>query len=127
MRVADDVLAAMRATNEVFCARVVRGRETAALEDVYTAEATILPPGAEMIVGLAGIQRFWEQAITGLDVKDASLATVSAEMAGETVVEIGRAELTLGGGAVVAVKYVVHWKHEGAGWRWDLDIWNTNA
>ena len=44
-----------------------------------------------MIHGLPGIKSFWLQAITGLDVADASLTTVTAEMAGDTVVEIGRA------------------------------------
>ena len=38
----------------------------------------ILPPGAEMIHGVPGIKSFWLQAITSLDVKDASLTTVSA-------------------------------------------------
>ncbi len=79
-----------------------------------------------MIQGVAGIKTFWMQAITGLDVKDATLATVSAEMAGQDVVEIGRAELSLAGGQSVPVKYVVHWKQHDGKWKWHTDIWNMN-
>jgi hypothetical protein len=66
------------------------------------------------------------QAVTGLDVKAASLTIVSAEAAGESVVDIGVAELTLGGGQTVAIKYVVHWKFDGGFWKWHTDIWNMN-
>ncbi|MBX6742617.1 MAG: hypothetical protein IRY87_11310 [Acetobacteraceae bacterium] len=42
--------------------------------------------------------------------------------------EVGRAELTLTGAeAPVEVKYVVLWKREDGVWKWDVDIWNTNA
>ena len=129
MDVPSATLAAMRKTNDLFCATVVRLRDMSALDKVYTPEAQILPPGAEMIHGLPGIKSFWLQAITGLDVKDASLATVSAEMAGDTVVEIGRAALTLAGGQAVPVKYVVHWKRhdeDEEAWKWHIDIWNLN-
>ena len=126
MNVPDAVLAGMRKTNDLFCSTVVRLRDVSALDHVYTPEAHILPPGAAMIHGVAGIKNFWLQAITGLDVKDASLTTVSAEVAGDDVVEIGRAELTLAGGQVVPVKYVVHWKRHDGNWKWHTDIWNMN-
>jgi ketosteroid isomerase-like protein len=48
-------------------------------------------------------------------------------MAGDTVVEIGRAEIVTNGGATVAVKYVVHWKQEDGRWKWNTDIWNLNS
>ena len=126
MEVPEAVLAGMRKTNDLFCSTVVRLRDMSALDHVYTSEAHILPPGAQMIHGVAGIKKFWLQAITGLDVKDASLTTVSAEVAGDDVVEIGRAELTLAGGQVVPVKYVVHWKRHDGKWKWHTDIWNMN-
>ncbi len=126
MDVPSATLAAMRKTNDLFCATVVRLRDMSALDHVYTPEVHILPPGAEMIHGLPGIKSFWHQAVTGLDVKDASLTTVSAEMAGDSVVEIGRAALTLAGGQVVPVKYVVHWKRHDDAWKWHVDIWNLN-
>ncbi len=126
MDVPNAVLAGMRKTNDLFCSTVVKLRDMSALDHIYTPDAHILPPGAAMIHGVPGIKSFWLQAITGLDVKDASLSTVSAEMAGEDVVEIGRAELSLAGGQVVPVKYVVHWKLDDGVWKWHTDIWNMN-
>jgi len=126
MSLPETTLAGMRKTNDLFCSTVVRLRDMEALDHVYTPDAQILPPGVDMIQGVAAIKNFWQQAILGLDVQDASLVTVSAESAGDTVVEIGRAALSLKGGQVVPVKYVVHWKrHEGM-WKWHTDIWNTN-
>jgi ketosteroid isomerase-like protein len=126
MDVRSTTLAAMRKTNELFCDTAVRLRDMSVLDHVYTPEAHILPPGAEMIHGLAEIKSFWLQTVTALDVKDASLTTISAEMAGDTVIEIGRATLTLGGGQVVPAKYVVHWKHHADAWKWHIDVWNLN-
>lgn len=126
MSLPDATLAGMRKTNDLFCSTVIRLRDMEALDHIYTADAHILPPGAEMIHGVAAIKKFWMQAVTGLDVRNASLTTVSAEAAGETVVEIGKAELTLAGGQTVAIKYVVHWKFENNTWKWHTDIWNIN-
>jgi ketosteroid isomerase-like protein len=126
MSLSDSIVKGMRETNELFCSKAVRMRDMTALDHVYTPDAHILPPGGDMIQGIAGIKSFWLSAITSLDVKDASLSTVSAEAAGDTVVEIGRAELTLAGGQKVPVKYVVHWKRDGDTWKWHTDIWNMN-
>jgi ketosteroid isomerase-like protein len=126
MSLSDSIVKGMRETNELFCSKAVRMRDMTALEHVYTPDAQILPPGSDMIQGIAGIKSFWLSAINSLDVKDASLSTVSAESAGDTVVEIGRAQLTLAGGQKVPVKYVVHWKRDGETWKWHTDIWNMN-
>ena len=126
MPVPDAVLAAMRQTNDLFTSEVGAKRNIEALDRVYTANARILPPGAPMIEGRAQIKTFWTQAIAGLDIKSVTLATVQAEAAGDSVVEIGRAELTTNAGQTVAAKYVVHWKQEDGAWKWHTDIWNMN-
>jgi ketosteroid isomerase-like protein len=126
MNVSDAIHKGMRETNELFCEKAIRSRDMSALDHVYTPDANILPPGADMIQGIAGIKNFWLKAIVTLDVKDASLTTVSAESAGDTVIEIGRAELTLAGDQRIPVKYVVHWKRDGEAWKWHTDIWNMN-
>ena len=127
MLVAESVLAGMRETNDIFCAKVIRDRNMDAVERIYTANAHILPPGADILVGIPAIADFWANAITGLDVKDASLTNISAEAARDGAVEIGRAELVLAGGQVVPVKYVVHWVQINDAWKWQTDIWNMNA
>jgi ketosteroid isomerase-like protein len=120
------ILAGMRKTNDLFCSVAIGQRDMNVLDRVYTTDAHIMPPGAEMISGTAAIKEFWLQAVTGLDVKSATLTTVSAETAGDDVVEIGRAELTTGTGHKVPIKYVVHWKYEDSTWKWHTDIWNMN-
>ena len=126
MPVPDAVLATMRRTNELFTAEVSVKRNIQALDQIYTADAAILPPGAPMIEGREQIKTFWAQAVAAMDVKSVTLATVKAESAGDTVVEIGRAEIVTNSGQTVAVKYVVHWKQEAGVWKWHTDIWNTN-
>ncbi len=126
MDVPEEVKAAMRATNERFCGEVIGRREVAALREVYTADARVLPPGADLVEALAAIQQFWEKAIEALGLKGATLETVTAEMCGDSVVEIGRAVLSLESGGPVNGKYVVQWKQENGTWKWAIDIWNAH-
>lgn len=116
----------MRRTNEVFQSEVIVKRNMGALDRVYTSHARVLPPGAPMIEGREAIKVFWNQAIAGMNLTGAKLTTVDAEEAGDSVIEIGRADLTMASGQSVAVKYVVHWKQEDGGWKWNIDIWNPN-
>lgn len=126
MPVPETIQQAMQTTNDFFCETVVKSRDFAALDRVYTPDAHILPPGAAMMEGLPAIKAFWQQAVEGLDVKSASLTSVAPVMAGDTVVEIGVANLVLAGGQSVDVKYVVHWKQDAGAWKWHTDIWNMN-
>ncbi len=120
------ILAAMAATNAVFDTELVNTGNFDLLDRVYTADARILPPGAPMIAGRDNIKEFWKQAIAALGVKSAKLATVDAEMTGDSVVEIGKADLVVADGSTVTLKYVVHWKQEDGFWKWHVDIWNPN-
>ena len=121
------ILDAMRETNEVFRQQLIVGGDGAAVERVYTAEAMVLPPGSELVEGRDAIRTFWAGAVEALGIKDVALSTLKAEQAGESVVEIGRADLTLESGHVVAAKYVVHWKQDAGAWKWHVDIWNVNV
>jgi hypothetical protein len=78
-----------------------------------------------MVEGLDAIKDFWKAGITALGMTRATLTTIYAEIAGDTIVEIGTAELQLGANAATA-KYMVHWKREGGRWLWDKDIWNMS-
>jgi ketosteroid isomerase-like protein len=126
MNLPEAAIAGMRKTNALFCTTAIGARDMDALDHVYTEDAHILPPGADIIQGLAAIKKFWKQAVTSLDVMSASLTTVAAEAAGDGIVEIGRAELILAAGQMVAIKYVVHWKLDDDTWKWHTDIWNMN-
>lgn len=127
----DQIKLAMARTNERFNREVVGKRNFAALDDVYTGNARILPPGAPMISGRDAIKKFWSDLVLSANAQSAVLTSVDVMPAGEGVVEIGRATLTVqppGQAAVqMEVKYVVYWRQEAGLWKWHVDIWNHNA
>lgn len=123
----DEIKLAMAGTNEIFNSEVFGKRNFAALDSVYTSDARILPPGAPMISGREGIRKFWADAVAGLDAKSATLTSIDVMPAGDSVIEIGAAALSLNSGATVEGKYVVYWKNEDGRWKWHVDIWNMNA
>ena len=127
----DEVKLAMAATNNLFNTEVFGKRNFAALDQIYTSDARILPPGAPMISGREAIKKFWSDLIQSVNAKSAVLATVDLMLAGDGLVEIGRATLTIepeGQSATqMEVKYVVYWRQEGGRWKWHVDIWNQNT
>ncbi len=114
-------------TNRTFEEAVTSGNMSA-LDAVYTADARILPPGADMVSGRENIKQFWQAAIAGLNVGSIQLETVDFQAVGETGYEIGRATLNFatGGAPPMIAKYVVVWKQEDGAWKWHVDIWNPN-
>src|SRR4249920_3026792 len=121
----DDIKLAMASTNQLFNHEVFGKRNLAVLDDIYTADARILPPGAPMISGLDGIRAFWGGAIDSLNASSAVLAAVDVMQEGDGVVEIGSATLTVGPQGQetqVEAKYVVYWRQEAGRWKWHVDI-----
>jgi ketosteroid isomerase-like protein len=127
MPVSDSIQAEMQKVNALFGEVVVKGRNFAALDQIYTVDARILPPGADLIEGREKIKDFWKGAVTGMGVQDVKLGIVNAHLAGDSVIEVGRAKLFLPENKSVELKYVVEWKQEGGAWKWHTDIWNMNA
>jgi ketosteroid isomerase-like protein len=127
----DQIKLAMAATNDLFNAQVFGHRNFDALDKIYTADARILPPGAPMISGRPAIKEFWSNLIQSANAKSAVLASVDVIPAGDGVIEIGRAALTIhpegGAETTIDVKYVVHWRQEDGLWKWHVDIWNQNS
>jgi ketosteroid isomerase-like protein len=117
----------MQKVNTLFGETVVKRRNFAALDQVYTLHARILPPGSDLIEGREKIMDFWQAAVTGMNVQDAKLVSVNAHLAGDSVIEVGRAQLFLPEGQSAEVKYVVEWKQEDGAWKWHTDIWNMNS
>lgn len=123
----DAVRRAVDDANRQFVETFNKGDAPGAAQGVYTKNARILPPGAEMVQGRDDIAQFWAQAVAQLGVRSVTLSAVDLQVMGDGAFEIGRAMLTLGDGATVPAKYVVIWKQEDGRWRWDVDIWNMNA
>ena len=118
----------IQATNRVFEEEVIGRRDFGALERVYTRNARLLPPGAPTVTGRDAVADFWRGAVAAMNVQSLRLHTLSLDVFGAQAQEVGRAELAVeGGGAPMALKYVVLWKREDGGWRMDVDIWNADS
>ncbi len=127
----DQIRLAMASTNNLFNTEVFGKRNFDALDQIYTVDARILPPGAPMVSGRKAIKEFWANLIQSVNAKSAVLASLDVMPAGEGIVEIGRATLSVGpqgqSAAEMEVKYVVYWRQEDALWKWHVDIWNQNS
>src|SRR5450432_2520575 len=111
----DAVKLAMASTNEIFNTEVFGKGNLSALDDIYTKDARILPPGAPMVSGREAIKTFWGGVIQSMNASAAVLASVDVMPGGDGVVEIGSATLTAspdGSTMQVEVKYVVYWRQE---------------
>src|ERR1700720_4022012 len=127
----DEVKLAMAATNNLFNSEVFGKRNFAALDQIYTSDARILPPGAPMVSGREAIKKFWSDLIQSVNAKSAVLASVDVILTGDGLVEIGRSTLTVEpqgqSTTQMEVKYVVYWRQEDGRWKWHVDIWNQNT
>ena len=121
----------MAKTNDLFNAEVFGKRNFDALDQIYTTDAYILPPGAPPVSGREAIKRFWSDLIQSANAKSAVLESVKVMPTGDGVVEIGKALLTIEppgqAQSQIDVKYVVFWREEDGRWKWHVDIWNMNA
>ncbi len=127
----DSIKLAMKQTNDLFNTEVFGKGNFGALNDIYTSDARILPPGAPMVSGREGIKKFWSDVVQSLHATSAVLESIDVMPAGDGVVEIGSASLTAAPpgqpAAKIEVKYVVYWREEDGRWKWHVDIWNMNA
>jgi uncharacterized protein (TIGR02246 family) len=103
--------------------------DAAAVANMYTNDARVLPSNSEIIEGHANIQKFWQGAISS-GMKLVSLEMVNLETHGNSAVEIGHYTSTIpGAGGITTTdkgKYVVVWKREGRSWKLAVDIFNTS-
>jgi uncharacterized protein (TIGR02246 family) len=107
---------------------VVRQGDAAALADLYTDDATLLPPDSEMIKGKEGIEAFWSGGIQ-MGIKGLALTTVDVYGSGDLAYEIGKFILTIQPEGQEPIeqkgKYVVVWKKTTDGsWKLHVDIFN---
>ena len=122
----DAALREMREVNRTFEQEVVGRGDFSAIDRVYTRDATILPPGGQVVTGRDAIRSFWQQAAKDLGVTSIRLDPFEVEVAGDTAYEVARGEVGTTGGAI-PIKYIVVWRREDGAWRWHRDIWNTSS
>ena len=101
--------------------------EFSALASMYTEDAHLLPPGAQITKGRAAIQSFWSKASES--VGDLKLTTVDVKsLGGDAAQEIGAFTLKTKAQPPqdVSGKYVVIWQKVGTDWKLATDIWNAD-
>ena len=122
------VRTAIEANSKQFIEALNKG-DAAAVANMYTVDARVLPPNGEMVEGRANIQKFWQGAISA-GLKLLSLETTHVETQGSIAVEVGRYTSTVPGAGVTTTtdkgKYVVVWKRQGRSWKLAVDIFNTS-
>jgi ketosteroid isomerase-like protein len=121
---------AFRATNRRFETEVIGEGRLDRLRDVYTEDATVMPPDGPIIEGIDAITAYWTSAVAASGIRQIKLTTKDILVSPSFAHEIGTAIFTVAPGgeaeSVVPVKYVVIWKlGPGGQWRWYVDIWNA--
>ena len=112
--------------NDAWAAAFNKG-DASAVAAMYTEDAFVLPPGAEMVKGRAAIEAFWRQAAQQMG--DAKLTTVDVLPLGPRAArEIGTVSLKSKSQPPQEIvgKYAVVWRKIGGQWKLATDIWNTN-
>lgn len=101
--------------------------DAAVLDELYTADALLLPPGAPSVSGADNRIAFW-QAVMDSGVAGAELVAEEVKGTGDMATEVGRATLYDGDGNVIVTgKYIVLWKKVGEDWKLHRDIWNLDS
>lgn len=105
--------------------------DVAALAQMYTETATVLPPDSDLVTGRGAIADFWQAAIKA-GLKNLRLRAFQVEALGPAAAkEIGHFSIDVpnpqGHTMAAQGKYVVVWRKVGTEWKLDADIWNMNA
>ena len=112
--------------NDAWAAAFNKG-DASAVAAMYTEDAFVLPPGAEMVKGRAAIEAFWRQAAQQMG--DAKFTTVDVLALGPRAArEIGTVRLKSKSQPPqeITAKYAVVWRKVGGRWKLATDIWNTS-
>jgi uncharacterized protein (TIGR02246 family) len=118
--------ASIQTLNDQFT-KAFNAGDIAAVATHYTEDATVLPPGAEMVMGRNAILTFWKSAAD--QIGDIKLTAVDVKPLGSNAArEIGTFSLRTKAAQSQQVtgKYVVVWEKVGGDWKLATDIWNMN-
>jgi ketosteroid isomerase-like protein len=120
-----DARAAIEAGNKKFAEAVGRG-DAAALAALYTKDAMVFPPNADITRGQEAIKGLW-QSVIGSGIRGITLTTLEVESFGGTANEVGKYSLKGEGDKELdSGKYIVVWKRENGQWKLHRDIFNTS-
>ncbi len=122
---AADIRAQIEAADAVFTAAAAKG-DSAAIADLYTLDAQVMPAGNGPVHGRQAIERYWQGALrSGID--SVGLQTLEVFGQGFVVTEVGHYELhDKSGKTLDSGKYVVIWRREHGQWKLLRDMFSTN-
>jgi uncharacterized protein (TIGR02246 family) len=101
--------------------------DAATIAAMYSADAYVLPAGAEMIKGRQAIEAMWRQNMQQID--NIKCTTIDVKpLGGSAASEIGRCTFKTKAQPAQddALKYAVVWRKEGGQWKLLQDIWNAD-
>ena len=109
----------------------INNKDASSVANLYTAGASLLPPGSPRLDGRDAVHAYWQGAID-MGLADLALTTVEVEEFGDTATEVGTFTGTMpakdGGRNAAAGKFIVLWKKDADGaWQLHRDIWNFDA
>lgn len=109
----------------------IRGGNVAGVVDVYTIDATMVPPDGEMVKGKQAIEEFYKRLFQ-MGMKEIVLTTIEVGGSGDTAYEIGKTKVRIQPEGQAAktdsTRYLVIWKRQAVGtWKVHVDIWNVSA
>lgn len=120
-----DVKAQIEKANAEFMAAFAKG-DAAAIAKMYSSDASVFAPNADVIQGADGIQKLWKGAMD-MGVKSVKLQATEVEAHGTIANEVGSYSMMAADGKEIdRGKYIVIWKREGNAWKLHRDIWNTS-
>jgi uncharacterized protein (TIGR02246 family) len=119
---------------EEACAKyseAIREANVADVADVYTVDATIIPPDGEIVRGKSAIEEFYKKLFQ-IGMKEGVLTTIEVGGSGDTAYEIGKSKVLIQPEGQAAIqdstRYLVIWKHQADGtWKVHVDIWNMSC
>jgi uncharacterized protein (TIGR02246 family) len=116
---------AIEEANEVFMA-AFNAHDGAALAELYTEDAQLLPPNSDFVIGREAIEVFWP-AIFDQGIDAALLEIREVDALGNTAVEVSNYTLYLADGTVADQgKYMIVWKRVSGKWFIHRDIFNSS-
>jgi uncharacterized protein (TIGR02246 family) len=125
-----DAPAAIGRTRLAFEA-ALSSRDAAAAAKVYTHDATLVAPAADVMRGRPAIERFWRTGVEA-GIEQVELAVLELQLRGDVAFEVGRYALHLapesGGSIVDRGRYLVVHRIEADGrWRRAAEMFSPDA
>ena len=105
-------------------------RDLDTIANLYSADAILLPPDSELVVGRDAIRQLWQSMFAG-GLSSVTVTSVKIEVDGDMATDVGHVSMSMrppeGDGYVVEMKFLAVWKKIDGRWVVQRDMFNTRA